>query len=189
MNPEDIRIDDIKTPRNFYALEEGLQAYLVDIELFTIIRQLLELNMTRDQAIDLVTVTMMKHDPNNAMLFHEQLYKMHERMVMGDAFRKGLVRYFWVAGVGINQIMKLTRTGQVPVYEIAYNIERDYELDRLRNISQPFLCEQFYYSLDTTIRSLSTFDGKEARQPSNSTTKFDILRATVQRVRLWGDKE
>ena len=189
MNPEDIRVSDISTPRNFFALEEGMQAYLVDIELFTIIRQLLELNMTTGQAIDLVTVTMMKHDPDNAMLFHEQLHKMHDRFIMGDTFRKGLVRYFWVAGVGINQIMKLTRTGQVPVHEIAYNMQRDYELGRLRSISQPFLCEKFYYSLDTTIRSLSTFDGKEVRQPSKATTKFDILRATVQRVRLWGDKE
>lgn len=187
--PEDIRLDDITTPRNFWACDEKLQAYLVDIELFTLVRQLLELNMTRDQAIDLLTVSLMKHDPDNAMLFNEQLFELHERFLHGNAWRRGLVRYFWVAGIGINTIMKLTRTAQKSVYAIAYDTPRDLEMGRLRSMSKPFLNQQFYYNLDTTLRALTTFDGKEVRQPNNSTSKFDALRSTLKRVRIWGDRE
>lgn len=189
INPEDIRIDDITTPRNFWACDKLLQAYLVDIELFTILRQLLELNMTRDQAIDLLTVSLMKHDPDNAMLFHEQLFNLHERFLHGNMYARGLIRYFWVGGVGIQSIMKYTRSSQLSVYQISYQIERDLKLKRLRSISMPFLNPQFYYNLDITIRALSTFDGKEVRQPTDTTTKFDILRATLKRVRIWGDRE
>lgn len=187
--PEDIRLEDISTPQNFWACDEKLQAYLVDIELFTLVRQLLELNMTRDQAIDLLTVSLMKHDPDNAMLFNEQLFELHERLLHGNAWRRGLVRYFWVAGVGINTIMKLARSSQKSVYTIAYDTERDLEQGRLRSLSKPFLNKQFYYSLDTTLRALSTFNGREVRQPMNATSKFDALRSTLQRVRVWGDRE
>lgn len=186
---EDIRREDITTPQNFWLCDEKLQAYLVDIELFTLLRQLLELNMTRDQAIDLLTVSLMKHDTDNAMLFNEQLFELHERFLHGNAWRRGLVRYFWVAGVGINTIMKLTRSSQSSVYLIAYETERDLEMGRLRSMSRPFINSQFYYNLDMTIRALSTFEGKEARQPSKPTTKFDILRSTLKRVRIWGDRE
>lgn len=187
--PEDIRLEDISTPQNFWACDEKLQAYLVDIELFTLVRQLLELNMTRDQAIDLLTVSLMKHDPDNAMLFNEQLFELHERLLHGNAWRRGLVRYFWVAGVGINTIMKLARSSQKSVYTIAYDTERDLEQGRLRSLSKPFLNKQFYYNLDTTLRALSTFNGREVRQPMNATSKFDALRSTLQRVRVWGDRE
>lgn len=187
--PEDIRLEDISTPQNFWACDEKLQAYLVDIELFTLVRQLLELNMTRDQAIDLLTVSLMKHDPDNAMLFNEQLFELHERLLHGNAWRRGLVRYFWVAGVGINTIMKLARASQKSVYTIAYDTERDLEQGRLRSLSKPFLNKQFYYNLDTTLRALSTFNGREVRQPMNATSKFDALRSTLQRVRVWGDRE
>lgn len=186
---EDIRREDITTPQNFWLCDEKLQAYLVDIELFTLIRQLLELNMTRDQAIDLLTVSLMKHDTDNAMLFNEQLFELHERFLHGNAWRRGLARYFWVAGVGINTIMKLTRSSQSSVYLIAYETERDLEMGRLRSMSRPFINSQFYYNLDMTIRALSTFDGKEVRQPTDTTTKFDILRSTLKRVRVWGDRE
>lgn len=186
---EDIRREDITTPQNFWTCDEKLQAYLVDIELFTLIRQLLELNMTRDQAIDLLTVSLMKHDTDNAMLFNEQLFELHERFLHGNAWRRGLVRYFWVGGIGINTIMKLTRSSQSSVYLIAYETERDLEMGRLRSMSRPFINSQFYYNLDMTIRALSTFDGKEVRQPTKPTTKFDILRSTLKRVRIWGDRE
>lgn len=189
IHPEDIRLEDITTPQNFWACDERLQAYLVDIELFTLVRQLLELNMTRDQAIDLLTVSLMKHDTDNAMLFNERLFELHERFLHGNAWRRGLVRYFWVSGVGINTIMKLTRTSQTMVYTIAYDTETDLEVGRLRSMSKPFISTQFYYNLDTTIRALSTFDGKEVRQPTDTTTKFDIFRSTLKRVRIWGDRE
>lgn len=186
---EPIRIADITTPQNFWACDPALQAYLADLELFTILRQFLELNMTRDQAIDLLTVSLMKHDPDNAMIFHGKLFDLHEKLLHGNSYRRGLVRYFWVAGVGINTIMRYTRVSQLNVYQIAYDIESDLKNNRLRSFSKPFLNEQFYYNLDIVIRSLSTFDGKEVRIPSSTTTKFDIIRATLERVRVWGDRE
>ena len=184
-----IVISDITTPQNFWACDEMLQAYLVDLELFTILRQFLELNMTKNQAIDLLTVSVMKHDPDNAMIFHEQLFNLHEKLLHGNAYSRGLVRYFWVSGVGINSISKYTRTSQQSVYQIAFDIESDLKHGRLRSFSKPFLNEQFYYNLDIVIRSLTTFDGKEVRIPNRTTTKFDIIRATLERVRVWGDRE
>lgn len=181
--------EDVTTPRNFWKCDPLLQAYLVDIELFTIVRQLLELNMTRDQAIDLLTVSLMKHDPDRALEFNDKLFELHERFLHGNMYRRGLIRYFWVAGVGINTMMKLTRSSQDTVYNIAYYTERDLSLGRLKSLSKPFLNTQFYYNLDVTIRALSTFDGKEVRQPTDTTTKFDILRATLKRVRVMGDRE
>lgn len=184
-----IKVADITTPQNFWKCEPKLQSYLVDIELFTLIRQLLELNMTRDQAIDLLTVSLMKHDPERALEFNDRLFQLHERYLHGNMYRRGLVRYFWVAGVGINSITKYTRTAQESVYSIAYYIERDLKEGRLKSMSTPYLNSQFYYNLDITIRALSTFDGKEVRQPTDTTTKFDILRATLKRVRIMGDRE
>ena len=184
-----ITVSDIKTPRNFWACDEKLQAYLVDVELFTIVRQLLELNMTRDQAIDLVTVSLMKDDIENAMLFNQQLFELHERFLHGNMYARALIRYFWVGGAGIQTIMKLSRCSQDTVYKMAYDIERDIEFNRLPSMCKPFLNPQFYYNLDVTLRALSTFDGREVRQPTNTTTKFDILRATIKRVRVMGDRE
>ena len=177
---------DIKTPRHWDKLDERLQKYMIELECFTLLRQLMELNMTRAQALELLTATLMTHDPRNALAFRDAMVRVNERYQYDRTYTKGLVRYFWCSGMGINRMCRYTRTSQARVYRICYNIQEDLEYGKMRTHIGPFINEKFIYNVDLMIRTMTTFEGYEARKPQFKTTKFDIFRSTLKRESILG---
>ena len=185
-NNDYLNTSDIETPREWSKIDERLQKYMIELECFTLLRQLMELNMTRAQGLDLLTATLMTHDPRNALKFRNAMVRVDERYQYDRTYTKGLVRYFWCSGMGINKMCRYTRVGQARVYRICYDIKADMEMGKLQTQIGPFINEKFIYNVDLMIRTMTTFEGYEARKPAYKTTKFDIFRSTLKRESVLG---
>ena len=188
-NNDYLSTKDIKTPRKWDKLDERLQHYMLELECFTLLRQLMGLEMKKAQALDLLTATLMKHDPRNALNFREAMVRVHERYQYDRTYTKGLVRYFWCSGMGINRMCRYTRVSQARVYRICYDMKEDMELGKLRTQIHPFITQKFVNNVDLMIRVMTTFEGYEARKPKVKTTKFDIFRSKLKREIGKGDDD
>ena len=180
---------DITTPREWGKLDVRLQRYLVEIECFTLLRQLMEMEMTKAQALDLLAATLMRHDPANALKFREAMVKVNDRYQYDRTYSKGLVRYFWCSGMGINKMCRYTGVGQARVYRICYDIEMDMEMGKLATQTAQFMTVPFMNNVDLMIRNMTTFEGCEVRKPNWTTTKFDTFRASLRKETITGRKE
>lgn len=177
---------DIATPRTWEEQDIRIQKYMIELECFTILRQIMEMNVKKAQALDLLTATLMQHDPRNALAFRQAMMKVHDRYQYDRTYTKGLMRYFWCTGMGINKIGRYTRMGQHRIYRTAYEIAEDLENGRLITQIGPFINEKFIFQVDLMIRTMTTFEGYEARKPKVKTTKFDIFRSSLKRESVLG---
>lgn len=185
-NNDYISTKDITTPREWAKLDVRLQRYLVELECFTLLRQLMEMEIKKAQALDLLAATLMRHDPANALKFREAMVKVNERYQYDRTYAKGLVRYFWCSGMGINKMCRYTSVGQARVYRICYDIENDMEMGKLATQTAPFMTVKFMNNVDLMIRNMTTFEGYEVRKPNVKTTKFDVFRASLKKETIKG---
>lgn len=172
-------IERIDAPRSYEEASREQQLYCIEIEIYTVYRQIMELNVTNEQALDLVTVSLMKYNKHNAVAFREVLKEIVRKYSFYDVYSRALVRYFWTSGMGINKIMKLTRQSQYAVYKIAEKFVPLLKQGNLNTNLEPFAGTQFVEELDKLLFILSTFDGLHCRRADFKANKLDTFRSEL----------
>ena len=183
MNPENIKVEHVKTERDWNKVSKTIKDYCVTIEVYTLYRNLRELNLSIEQTVDLVTATLMVNNSINAIPFKNAMMEVVKHFENDSVYERALCRYFWVAGAGINKIMKMARMSQLSVYKVAYEIVDRENRGLLDSPLSPFITEQLMIPLDRIVKSMDLMCGCPVRPTQTKLSRLDVLRNTLKKDR------
>lgn len=190
MEPETILVEHIRTPRTWVDIDPEMQSYFIEFECLLVFRQLLELNLKPSTVADIMALNLMKGDKVRMTKFREYLKITNQRYTNREAFTTALCRYLWVAGIGINKIMRLCHTSQTTVYKIAYEMEEAHKSGYFKNHYTQFVSQTFLNSLDNMMNALRTMEGYTARRDRNSKKipgydHISAIKRNISKNQMW----
>ncbi len=193
--PSALKMEDIKTPRGWDNIPQEMKGFFVEFECFLVMRQLFELNIKPQQVVDLLTVSLMSHDKDAAYKFRDQLIITNQKYIHKELFNVTLCKYLFVAGVGVNKIMRMVKMAQTTVYNVAYGMVEEIEEGRYKNHYTQFMSEIFIENLDNLMNTLRTIDEMRLRVPRPNNARggaksaiekqVEVIRNNLRKQRTW----
>lgn len=159
-----VSADHITAERDFFVMPVKHQAYLVGLELYSLLHQLKLLRVNTVQAHDILSGALVYHDLHQWQTLKDILHIIGTEYSNSKTLENARVRYYWCAGAGMAKVKTLGRVGQAKAYQILQSFEKDLEFRTSNAMLEHLVTDQvFLRNLDDVMFGLGSMNGFSVR--------------------------